>query len=120
MDCTIPWCRDASFLGAVGSMGSFIYLLPSIAAHFKNSPNWGGVFILNLFGGWSIIGWIAALIWGVQAPRPPAVVITPPPIPSTSASSNKFDELAKLGELKGRGVITEDEFNAQKKRLLGS
>ena len=44
------------------------------------------------------------------------------PTPQTSASADKTDyieELEKLGELKSMGVITDEEFEAKKKQLLG-
>jgi hypothetical protein len=36
-----------------------------------------------------------------------------------SAGASAADELAKLGQLRAQGVITEDEFAAQKAKLLG-
>ena len=36
-----------------------------------------------------------------------------------SAATTDLDELDKLASLRDRGVITEDEFNRKKKRLLG-
>jgi hypothetical protein len=40
-------------------------------------------------------------------------------IPSPSANLNPYDELEKLASLKERGIITEDEFQTKKKKLLG-
>jgi len=37
---------------------------------------------------------------------------------SVSSSSSAADEIAKLGELKASGVITDEEFAAQKAKLL--
>lgn len=37
---------------------------------------------------------------------------------AAEAAPSTADELAKLGELRNSGVITEEEFNAQKARLL--
>jgi hypothetical protein len=39
----------------------------------------------------------------------------PPPADSTS---DKLDQLARLGELKSQGVLTEAEFEEQKRRIL--
>ncbi|MFJ9823610.1 SHOCT domain-containing protein [Streptomyces sp. NPDC101160] len=53
-----------------------------------------------------------------QAPPPP-----PPPAPAPSAGdemSNKIAQLKELGELKEQGVLTEEEFAAQKSRILAS
>jgi hypothetical protein len=35
------------------------------------------------------------------------------------AQSDYMDELAKLGQLKEQGVLTEEEFQAKKKQILG-
>ncbi|MGC2333655.1 MAG: superinfection immunity protein [Candidatus Acidiferrales bacterium] len=37
------------------------YFLPSIIGHQKRS--FAGIFVLNLLLGWTVIGWIVALIW---------------------------------------------------------
>jgi hypothetical protein len=45
-----------------------------------------------------------------------------PAVAPTSSSENQADylvELEKLSELRDKGIITEDEFNAKKKQLLG-
>ena len=40
-----------------------IYFVPSIVAWGK--PQFGAVFLLNLLLGWSLIGWIVALLWAL-------------------------------------------------------
>ena len=59
-----------------------LYFLPSIIAHRKHA--FMGVFLLNLFLGWTVIGWFAALIWACTAEEYPRVyaVAGPPPPPS--------------------------------------
>jgi len=47
-----------------------------------------------------------------QAPPPP------PPPPPAPAETDMLEQLKKLGELKAAGVLTEDEFTAQKARIL--
>ena len=42
---------------------------------------------------------------------------TPPPADDMDA---KLAQLRELGELKSQGVLNEDEFAAQKRRILGS
>jgi len=44
----------------------------------------------------------------------------PEPAPAAGASSSTIDQLKSLVELRDRGLLTEDEFEAEKKRLLGS
>lgn len=48
-----------------------------------------------------------------QAPPPPAA---PPP---AGGGDSVIDQLKQLGELKSQGVLTEEEFAAQKAKLLG-
>ena len=52
---------------------TLLYFLPTIIAHKK--PNFLGVFLLNFFLGWTVIGWFAALIWGIAAAPYPEVVV---------------------------------------------
>jgi hypothetical protein len=40
-----------------------IYFAPSIVAHQSSKRNFQAIFILNLFLGWTLIGWVAALVW---------------------------------------------------------
>ena len=44
-----------------------LYFLPSIAGW--NTKGVNGIIVLNIFLGWTVIGWIAALIWAVQSPK---------------------------------------------------
>jgi len=43
----------------------FIYFLPSINAWRLNKKNTTAIFVLNLFLGWTLLGWVGALIWSV-------------------------------------------------------
>lgn len=43
-----------------------------------------------------------------------------PPTPSPSAESGKLAQLKLLGELRDAGVLTDDEFERQKQRILNS
>ena len=40
-----------------------IYFLPDWVAQSRGHPDRGSIFILNLFLGWTFLGWVAALIW---------------------------------------------------------
>jgi Short C-terminal domain len=56
--------------------------------------------------------------WAAQeAPPPPQAA--PAPAPAAPAAESTIDQLKELGELKSQGVITEEEFAAQKAKLLG-
>jgi hypothetical protein len=40
-----------------------LYFLPTILAVLRNASGMGGVFVVNMFLGWTFIGWIIALAW---------------------------------------------------------
>lgn len=43
-----------------------LYFLPYMLARKRGSTAKAGIFVLNLFLGWTFIGWLAALIWAVS------------------------------------------------------
>jgi hypothetical protein len=46
-------------------LGLVIYFLPAIIGY--NTESGAGIMVLNLFLGWTVLGWIGALIWAVTA-----------------------------------------------------
>ena len=46
-------------------IGPILYFLPTIGAKLENHKNLGAIFILNLFLGWTFIGWVVALVWAM-------------------------------------------------------
>lgn len=57
-----------------------LYMLPTIEAKLANHPNFMALAMLNLFGGWTAIGWVGALVWAFKRPDHAAVVSTPSPM----------------------------------------
>jgi hypothetical protein len=55
-----------------------IHFLPTIIAALRNSRNIVGIFLLNLFLSWTVIGWIFALIWACTS-QPKIVYAYAPP-----------------------------------------
>ncbi|MCX5231114.1 SHOCT domain-containing protein [Streptomyces sp. NPDC006553] len=51
-------------------------------------------------------------------PPPPPPAAAPAPAPAASDMSSKIDQLKQLGELRDQGVLTDSEFEEQKRRLL--
>ncbi len=52
------------------SILSLGYLLPTGIAVGRKRSNTGAIFVLNLFLGWTLIGWVIALIWSVAKDVP--------------------------------------------------
>ena len=40
-----------------------IYFAPALVAYNKKKRNAGAILTLNFFLGWTMIGWIVALVW---------------------------------------------------------
>jgi len=56
----------------VGSLA--LYFLPSIVGAKKKNVN--AIFMLNLFLGWTLIGWVVALVWAATVEDAPATAPT--------------------------------------------
>ncbi len=46
-------------------LGVAFYFLPAIIALVRGVQNATAIVLVNLFLGWTVIGWIAALIWAI-------------------------------------------------------
>jgi hypothetical protein len=51
-----------------------IYLAPSIVAVVRGHHRWSWIGLLNFAAGWTVAGWIAALVWSVTGIRQPAIM----------------------------------------------
>ena len=56
---------------------------------------------------------------GQQAYQAPAPAPPPPPAPSQGISPEAMEQLKQLADLKSQGILTDEEFDAQKKKILG-
>ncbi len=48
-------------------IGAFVYFVPWLVAWFRGHPQTLAIFVLNLLLGWSLVGWVAALVWAVMS-----------------------------------------------------
>jgi hypothetical protein len=54
-----------------------------------------------------------------QAYEPPPQQYAPPPPPPPVAGQDPIEQLKELAALKNQGILTEEEFAAQKAKILG-
>lgn len=54
-----------------------------------------------------------------QQYAPPPPQYAPPPPPAPAPEEDVISQLERLGALKAQGILTEQEFEAQKAKLLG-
>ena len=50
-----------------------IYFLPSIVALARSKRDTAAIVLLNFFLGWTMIGWVVALVWAVKTDVPAVV-----------------------------------------------
>lgn len=86
------------------------YFVPTFIAYSRKKTNAGAIFALNLFLGWSLIGWVVALVWALSDQQ---IIIN-----STTSNNSNIDQLSKLNELYEKGILTDEEFTTQKQKLL--
>lgn len=46
-------------------LGAVLYFLPSIVAFNRKHQNAGAILLLNIFLGWTFIGWVVSLVWSM-------------------------------------------------------
>jgi LPS O-antigen subunit length determinant protein (WzzB/FepE family) len=66
---------------AVLFMVLYIYFLPTITAIKRNSPRKTAVIILNVLFGFTLFGWVVALILATKKTQPTIISYNAPPPP---------------------------------------
>jgi hypothetical protein len=61
------------FFLPIFGFGFVMYFLPSIIALARSKRDIAGILLLNILLGWTVIGWIVALIWAVKTDVPMVV-----------------------------------------------
>lgn len=46
-----------------------LYFVPTIVASMRNHENAVAIAALNLLLGWTLVGWVAALVWSLTAKK---------------------------------------------------
>ena len=97
------------FLALILIGGVALYFTPTIIAW--NKPQANSVIAVNLFLGWTIIGWVAALAWAFVDQKQPDII-------NHATHEDQFDKLKKLKDLLDSGAITPEEYAIEKQKLL--
>lgn len=48
------------------------YLFPALVAGFREHKNGNSIAVLNLLLGWTLLGWVVALVWAFSAQDEPS------------------------------------------------
>ncbi len=65
----MPNANDGLVALAVLGFALVIYFLPWIVAASSHKRDTGAILVLNLFAGWTAIGWLVALVWACTHDR---------------------------------------------------
>ena len=133
------WLKTINFL-IVCAVG-YAYFLPSFVAFNlkliddvlegkKHRHRWL-ILLLNLFVGYTLIGWFILLIWSFRPGKileiPVSITVTQTDTVNSEKPLNKppektpespEDRLQKLADVKEKGLIDEDEFKSKKEEIL--
>jgi hypothetical protein len=108
-----------------------VYFLPSVLAATRDHPAANGVFAVNLLFGWTVAGWIAAMVWVLMAKdrssrRAPVAAKTEAlPVAPLSPSGTALmavdlaaQEIEELTREKLQSQISEAEYDQRRKAIL--
>jgi Superinfection immunity protein len=59
-----------------------IYVIPSVVAFGQGHRQAVPILLLNLLLGWTLVGWVAALVWAASRPSQPVVIYQRPNDPT--------------------------------------
>ena len=57
---------EGIFILLIVAIVLYIYFIPTSVAINKKQVNYLSIFVINLFLGWTIVGWIICLAWAVK------------------------------------------------------
>jgi hypothetical protein len=57
------------------AFGLFVYFIPYIVAVARGKENSLAIGLLNAFLGWTLAGWVAALVWAVMKEKDPPLAV---------------------------------------------
>jgi hypothetical protein len=73
--------------------GILVYFLPSMLAKQDTTA----IFVLNLFLGWTLVGWVAALVWALKDAQPEVAGAALLYAPGEAGASRKTTRRAHRG-----------------------
>lgn len=104
------------------ALGIALYFVPSFVASANGHRQTLAIVVLNVLLGWTLVGWVIALVWAFTAERPAPVVqiAQAPPGPPVSGHTHKDDaaDIERFAKLRDDGLITQEEFDAKKRAIL--
>lgn len=60
------------FWAGAFALGAVVYCIPALVARVRDHQNMTAIVVLNLLLGWTLLGWVVALVWACMAQPEPA------------------------------------------------
>jgi len=70
----VPTTLGGIFVLVIIAFSICLYFLPSFIAFRRQKSNKIPIFVLNLFLGWSLIGWVVSLVWSLSQEQQQVVI----------------------------------------------
>lgn len=84
------------------ALSLFIYFLPWYVATKNKKQNTGAIGALNFFLGWTLVGWVVALVWamskdvGISQATTTVAATQPRPLPPSTPAQKKCPDCAEM------------------------
>jgi hypothetical protein len=62
---------EGGLLAVLVSVSAFVYLLPTFIAGWRRNSRTTAIFVLNIFLGWTFLGWVVSLVWAFAGDAAP-------------------------------------------------
>jgi nucleoside permease NupC len=82
-----------------------LYFLPTQIASKRKNKNINSIFVINLFFGWTLLGWCISLAWALIKE-------------DNQKPENISEKLNNIKKMLDEGTITEEEYNNTRKSIL--
>lgn len=92
-------------MAALFVLAAVLYFAPTIVVAARKKSNGGSVLVVNLFLGWTLVGWVVALAMACGKAEP------------RLSSADVADEIEGLERLHDKGIISADEYAKRYLRL---
>ncbi len=91
-----------------------LYFLPSIIAYERGHASKDIILLIDFLLGWTFLGWVGCIVWALIDNDSSKTSNT-----TRNIEDKKYKDLERLMELKQKGILTEEEFEVEKAKILG-
>ena len=99
----------------------WLYFLPTSTALRNRNRNVAAILVLNVFLGWTFLGWVGALVWAfIKTDNSELETVLQALEDEKAGTTEARAKLTSLQSLRDRNQISENEYLAQRNKILAS